>query len=350
MTELTDILLAHASLYPESRIQDYCKLLYQNEFGCGHIVKSLSQCIEYIHTERDSIEKPIGQPFESIGNGYCRLHLSAAQTQAYSDELIGRIFCASAARQGGTLEGFLEKIEVLKALCMQKMLPFSAQETDAFIAKWKADGMHLFSHTVDYKKAYRPSYRVIEEKYVPLIRPLMDILSHNQSNRTVIAIDGRCGAGKTTFASLLASLIDCTVIHMDDFFLPPSLRTPQRLAEPGGNIHYERFKEEVVNQIHSGKSFSYGVFDCSQMAVTHTAEVGSEKTILIEGSYALHPYFDRYADITIFCDVDPAVQKARIIARNGEKMYKNFETRWIPMEERYFETFRISEQCAHTIK
>ena len=35
----------------------------------------------------------------------------------------------------------------------------------------------------------------------------------------LIAIDGRCAAGKTTFAEKLSSIMECSVIHMDHFFL-----------------------------------------------------------------------------------------------------------------------------------
>lgn len=34
----------------------------------------------------------------------------------------------------------------------------------------------------------------------------------------LIAIDGRCAAGKTTLAALLKKEINCNIIHMDDFF------------------------------------------------------------------------------------------------------------------------------------
>lgn len=33
----------------------------------------------------------------------------------------------------------------------------------------------------------------------------------------LIAIDGRCAAGKTTFAEKLSSIMECSVIHMDHF-------------------------------------------------------------------------------------------------------------------------------------
>ena len=47
-----------------------------------------------------------------------------------------------------------------------------------------------------------------------------------QGKRTVLAIDGPCGSGKTTLAALLARLYDCPVFHADDFFLRPEQRTP----------------------------------------------------------------------------------------------------------------------------
>ena len=78
----------------------------------------------------------------------------------------------------------------------------------------------------------------------------------------IIAIDGKCTSGKTTLAARLAELYDCNVFHMDDFFLRPAQRTPARFAEGGGNVDYERFHEEVLLPLLSGRGFSYRPFDC----------------------------------------------------------------------------------------
>ncbi|MBS6367782.1 MAG: hypothetical protein KH420_10635, partial [Clostridiales bacterium] len=61
-----------------------------------------------------------------------------------------------------------------------------------------------------------------------------------------LAIDGRAAAGKTTLACQLQQHFGAAVIHMDDFFLPAELRTASRLQTPGGNVHYERFLQEVA--------------------------------------------------------------------------------------------------------
>ena len=57
----------------------------------------------------------------------------------------------------------------------------------------------------------------------------------------LLAIDGRCAAGKTTLAAQLARLSGCTVVPMDHFFLRPEQRTEERFLEPGGNVDRERF-------------------------------------------------------------------------------------------------------------
>ena len=56
-----------------------------------------------------------------------------------------------------------------------------------------------------------------------IIESVMELRSAEK--RLIIAIDGRCGAGKTTLAKQLENRMDCTVFHMDDFFLRPEQRT-----------------------------------------------------------------------------------------------------------------------------
>ena len=87
---------------------------------------------------------------------------------------------------------------------------------------------------------------------------------------------------------------------MDHFFLPPALRSTNRLLEPGGNVHYERFMEEVLPFIRNKETFSYRKFDCSLMEYNGEITVSNTNLRIVEGSYSHHPLFSRYADITIF--------------------------------------------------
>ena len=92
----------------------------------------------------------------------------------------------------------------------------------------------------------------------------------SQKEQVIVAIDGNCTAGKTTLAGKLAEVYDCNVFHMDDFFLRPEQRTPERYAEVGGNVDYERFMEEVLQPLKAGNTFSYRPFDCSTFMLTES--------------------------------------------------------------------------------
>lgn len=163
--------------------------------------------------------------------------------------------------------------------------------------------------------------------------------------RVLLAIDGMAAAGKTTAAGLLSRRWDAPVVHMDDFFLPPALRTEARLAEPGGNVHYERFQAEVLAPLSAGGPFSYRRFRCSLMAYDGAAPVSDSPVVMVEGAYALHPRFGDYADVTAFFAVSPALQKRRIIHRGGTAAWEAFQSRWIPMENTYHAAFGIRERA-----
>lgn len=160
-----------------------------------------------------------------------------------------------------------------------------------------------------------------------------------------IAIDGRSASGKTSLAKLLAEEIGAEVIHMDDFFLPKELRTEERLSTPGGNVHYERFKEQVLPFLENGEPFTYQKFDCSVMEMGEECQIGVSKWRIVEGAYSCHPILQDYMDLRVFLDVSSKEQMARILERDGNVKAKAFEQRWIPMEEAYFVAYGIKSRA-----
>ena len=161
--------------------------------------------------------------------------------------------------------------------------------------------------------------------------------------RVTVAIDGGAATGKTTLAAMLAKRYGAQIVHMDDFFLRSEQRTQARFAEAGGNFDRERFLEEVVPYIGKG-AFSYRIFDCSRMCLHGAAQILDAHLTVVEGSYSHHPSFADVFDLRVFLRVDDQERRARIVARNGEKS-EMFFTRWIPLENRYFEAFGIEEKA-----
>ena len=70
MEELKDILIAHARRYPLMHPCDAVKLIYQNEFGGGHLIRDKQAVLNYLRREYESVEKDSAMPlYEDIGNG-----------------------------------------------------------------------------------------------------------------------------------------------------------------------------------------------------------------------------------------------------------------------------------------
>ncbi len=161
----------------------------------------------------------------------------------------------------------------------------------------------------------------------------------------LLAIDGRCAAGKTTLAQRLQERLHGNVFHMDDFFLPPALRTRERLAQPGGNVDYERFRSEILLPVLEGIPFSYRPYSCRLQRQTEPVVVQPKPISIVEGAYSCHPHLWDGYDLRIFLHIDREAQRQRIRERNGPGQLKIFEEQWIPLEERYFSAFHIRERC-----
>ena len=160
----------------------------------------------------------------------------------------------------------------------------------------------------------------------------------------LVAIDGNCTAGKTTLSRALQERYGCNVFHMDDYFLQPHQRTPERLAEAGGNVDYERFWQEILLPVSRGDMVRYRPYDCQTQALKEAVEVPKNRLTVVEGTYSCHPYFRDAYDLRIFLSITPQVQRQRILQR-PEFLHRRFFEDWIPMEQKYFDAFRIREGC-----
>lgn len=161
----------------------------------------------------------------------------------------------------------------------------------------------------------------------------------------LIAIDGRCAAGKTTLAAQLQERTGCNVIHMDDFFLRPEQQTKERLLQPGGNVDWERFQEDVMLPLQCKIPFSYSPYDCHTKAFKEPVQVQPDRLTLVEGAYSCHPQLWDFYNLHIFLTISPKEQLHRIRKRNGAAGLEVFQSKWIPMEELYFREFSIRERC-----
>lgn len=184
--------------------------------------------------------------------------------------------------------------------------------------------------------------------FAPALKAIDDAL-RKADGPVLVAVDGRCASGKTTFAALCDRFfVNCNIFHMDDFFLPYKKRTPERLAAPGGNVDYERAQTELFEPLSRGEAVTFSRFDCASGALEPPQTFLPRRLNIIEGSYSHHPALAPYSGLKLFLTCSAAVQLSRLSRRAPEKL-ADFQTRWIPMEETYFKTFDIEKQCDLTV-
>ena len=165
MEELRTILIAHTKQYPLMQSTDAVKLIYQNEFGGGHLIRDEEACLNYLHREYAAVEKdPTAPLYEDIGNGIVRVNLAAVKPEDL--ERLGRAFIDSAAKHKGTLDSFLNKLEVLRTLTEEGIFTFDSNALGAYLSEYKAAGYPAVSHSLKYREAYKPSYRIISKEYL----------------------------------------------------------------------------------------------------------------------------------------------------------------------------------------
>ena len=165
-----------------------------------------------------------------------------------------------------------------------------------------------------------------------------------EKEHILVAIDGSCTSGKSTLARMLEERLDCNLFHVDDFFLRPEQRTKARLEEVGGNVDYERFCREVLMPLKGGEPVCYRPFDCRTGLLAEPVTAQPKHINIVEGSYSQHPYFGDIYDLKVFLTVSQEVRTQRINRRPPMLQKKFFDT-WIPMEQRYFETFSVMKKA-----
>lgn len=157
MSELNEILLWHVGQYPTMQPQDAVKLIYQNEFGCEHLIGDSAGMLEYLKREiAENAQRKVERRWDEIGSGLVRLHLAGLEEQ--DAEAIFDAMRQTAAQHLGSEDSFQLKLKEMRRLCQEDKLPFDEQTLDAWLANYPGGPVH---HSAVFRSQHHPAYRVV---------------------------------------------------------------------------------------------------------------------------------------------------------------------------------------------
>lgn len=303
------------------------KLCYQSEFGPEHMVTDLKRMEAYILKEwQSSAGSPL--PPEDIGNQLVRFHLTEEYPPTAS-HLLAKLFCRTAQQHSGTVAGLEQRLET--ALLVRK-----DPQIQACFQKCRESGYPAVHHSDRFRETYHPHYRLLRRDYGCYFPLLLELEAMPSG---VVAIDGPCGSGKTRLAEIIASVFDCNVFHMDDYYLPHGCRQQNWKEFPVGNIDFPRLIAEVLEPLQRMTPVATCAYHCRRDAFGEKKNYAPKPLTVLEGSYSLHPALAAYVDKRIFLLCDAPEQLRRLEKREGQEL-TSFQKLWIPMERRYHALYK----------
>ncbi len=163
-------------------------------------------------------------------------------------------------------------------------------------------------------------------------------LKHRQR---MIAIDGGGGAGKTTFANCLQKEIPGScIVKIDDFYLPPQLRTPVLSIDViNPNFDWDRIRKLILDAVTDDKDISYQLYDFENGTLTgEVIHVPRDATIILEGVWSMQDSFVELYDYRIWLEAPADLRLERGVSRDGEELRQVWVDEWIPIDDSYKKT------------
>jgi len=182
-------------------------------------------------------------------------------------------------------------------------------------------------------------------RFQVVIEKIDELLASDKAH-VLVAIDGKLDSGKSTLAGHLQYRYHCTVFHMSDFPLRESQMSEERLAEVGGDVDYERFKDQVIDPLLNGDDIIHYM---PYNTRTHTWQgetlYAPTRLVVVEGTYSAHPHFGDPYDLVVFMDVESEIQKENVHRRFGKRKAEAMEQGGYAREEAYFKAVGLCEHA-----
>jgi uridine kinase len=176
----------------------------------------------------------------------------------------------------------------------------------------------------------------------------MKRLSETRETSLFIALDGRSGTGKSTFAKSMAQKLGAAVIDGDDFYTGGTLtewakRTPQEKAKLV--IDWKRIRNEALLPLKEGRTASWHPFNWETFEglAKEPITLTPSKIVILDGAYSARPELADLIDVSVLLQLPDPLRRQRLKEREGESFVEEWHPVWDEAEEYYFTQIKPPE-------
>lgn len=168
-----DVLGWHRSAYPGMKARDWYKLVHQSVYGVGHLVRNARDARSQFETglrselrslprlrRRELLLEPVD--FEA---GLVRVNLRPYQTRAGNPAQLARALARTARQVSGTRAQLEQRLK-LTLRWLKQYEPETAVAFQRLVMQAEKQGYPVMRHSAEYRRKYRPAYRVVLRKLV----------------------------------------------------------------------------------------------------------------------------------------------------------------------------------------
>ena len=160
---MNEYILLEKQLHPFALPQDYIKLIFQQEFGPGHLIAAPVYAENRLMNEWQETHNLPYEAEQNIGNGYVRVSLKGLDEAQLKK--LNQAFVTSANQMSGSNLAFESKLDELIVMAKDGVFDFDFDEAKAAVEEYLAGGIRPTSHTKQYHEHYKPAYRVVKKDY-----------------------------------------------------------------------------------------------------------------------------------------------------------------------------------------
>ena len=166
--------------YPKSRLLDIYKSCFQDYMGAEHLVSDRQMVKAYLDEELQvtNIDDLLPWYYEPCGidGQYVRVSIRAVKENKISEDLLLDAFIRSAnSDKRPSVESWRDRWHMIIGTIDQMQLTLPHYQRDReYIDSILTVGKYAFSHSPEYREAYRPHYRIVEKGiFEREIKPLL---------------------------------------------------------------------------------------------------------------------------------------------------------------------------------